>query len=96
MNVKKIQMVVLTHALTLHQATPVLVDLAIVWEVIDTDVMVSCLYRQFSGLNPQCMREGYVSCSVCLCVCVCYQASCYTLCLCIESKAVLNEFLVGF
>lgn len=44
-------MVVLTHALTLHQATPVRVELAIGWEVTDTDVMVSCLYRQlyFSG-----------------------------------------------
>lgn len=43
-------MVVLTHALTLHQATPVHVILAIVWEVIDTDVMVSYLCRQLSGL----------------------------------------------
>ena len=34
-------MVVLTYALILHQATPVHVDLAIVWEVTDTDVMVS-------------------------------------------------------
>jgi hypothetical protein len=38
-------MVVLTHALTLHRATPVRVDLAIGWEVTDTDVMVSCLCR---------------------------------------------------
>ena len=44
MNVEKIQMVVLTYALILYQATPVHVtDLAIVWEVTDTDVMVSCL-----------------------------------------------------
>ena len=41
MNVRKIHTVVLTHAPILHQATPVHVDLAIVWEVTDTDVMVS-------------------------------------------------------
>ena len=44
MNVRKILMIVLTHALILQEATPVRVELAIGWEVIDTDVMVSCLY----------------------------------------------------
>ena len=41
MNVRKIHTIVLTHAPILHQTTPVHVDLAIVWEVTDTDVMVS-------------------------------------------------------
>ena len=41
MNVKKTLMVVLRHALILSWATSALVDPAIVWHVIDMNVMVS-------------------------------------------------------
>lgn len=52
MNVKKILMVVLIYALTLHQATPVHVDLAIVWEVTGADVMVSCTPSMILDNSP--------------------------------------------
>ena len=47
MNVKRIQMAVLRHVLTLSLATAALVVLAIAWQVIDMDVMVCNLSSEY-------------------------------------------------